>query len=373
VKKTADCWLGIFIFSAFVGLATVAWADETPSKTASKEDTLRIGVIGDTGIGERAFHAGFLAVQKALRESHPDVLLHLGDFVYQPKFQPQSCPDKYIREIRNTLVEPFPLRLFVPGDNDLPPHLRKPKASGCWSRIDPLDTPFDDADARSEELADRFEGTKTIGNTFIAILNTYPWKDPTKWLAPKIKAAKKNGLWIIVALHEPAITTAWYLDKRNTVLKQVNALQPDLVFSGNQHSYERFHQLGIPEAEKKLPVRKSASFRYRRGEGTIHIVSGGGGATFKPFADQQGIKDRTAPRDVFNALAKRALMNHYIILEISSKVLKGVTYRVCPGKDPTGKSNPRWKPHKFMWENITLECEKKPAGVAKFDRFEITR
>jgi calcineurin-like phosphoesterase family protein len=373
VKRSGDYWLGIFIFLVVAGLVNAGWAGENHSKTAPREGKLRIGVVGDTGIGERAFHMGFVAVQKALRESNPDVLLHLGDFVYQPKFQPHSCPEKYIQEIRETLVEPYPFRLFVPGDNDLPPHLRKPKASGCWSLIDPLDTPFDDINAESDEDPARFEGTKIIGNTFFAILNTYPWKDPTGWLAPQIKAARENGLWVIMALHEPAITTAWYLDKRDTVLKQVNALKPDLVFSGNQHSYERFHPLGIPEKGKSLPVKKSESSSYQRGEGTIHIVSGGGGATFKPFADQQGYKNRTAPEDVFNALAKRALMNHYIILEVSTKVLKGVTYRVCPGAGPTGKSNPRWKPDKPMWENITLECEGKPEGIAEFDQFEITR
>jgi hypothetical protein len=371
VKRTGDYWLGALIFWAIVGLATAGWAGEIPSKTAPKDDKLRVGIVGDTGIGERAFHWGFLAVQKALRESRPDVLLHLGDFVYQPKLQPQSCPEKYIREIRETLVEPYPFRLFVPGDNDLPSHLRKPKASGCWSQIDPLDTPFDEVGP--DEDPARFEGTKTIGNTFFVILNTYPWQDPTGWLAPKIEAARENGLWIILALHEPAITTAWYLDKRDTVLKQVNALKPDLVFSGNQHSYERFHPLGIPEKGESLPVKKSEASRYQRGEGTIHIISGGGGATFKPFADQEGYKDRTAPEDVFDALANRALMNHYLILEVSAKVLKGATYRVCPGTDPTGKSDPRWKPQNSMWEGITLECEGKPEGVAEFDRFAIVK
>lgn len=370
MKRTDNYWHLVFL-ALVMGLVATGSAQENHSKTATKDSKLRIGIVGDTGIGERAFHWGFLAIQKALRESYPDVLLHLGDFVYQPKFQPQSCPERYIREIRETLVEPYPFRLFVPGDNDLPPHIGKPKASGCWRQIDPLDTPFDEVDAAPN--ADRFEGTKIIGNTLFAILNTYPWKDPTGWLAPKIKAARESGLWIIVALHEPAITTAWYLDKRNTALKQVNALKPDLVFSGNQHSYERFHPLGVPEKGKSLPVKKSESSSYQRGEGTIHIVSGGGGATFKPFADQQGNKNRTAPEDVFNALAKRALMNHYIILEVSTKVLKGVTYRVCPGKGPTEKSDPRWRPNKSMWKNITLECEGKPEGVAEFDRFEITK
>ena len=218
-----------------------------------------------------------------------------------------------------------------------------------------------------------FEGTKIIGNTFFAILNTFPWKDPTDWLAPRIKEAKKKGLWIIIAMHEPPLTTAWYYDKRDTVLKQVNALQPDLVFSGHQHSYERFHPLGILQDGEKLPVHKSESSQYSRGEGAIHIISGGGGAFLRPFADQQGVKDRSAPEDVMNALAKRAVMNHYFILEIYSKVLKGTTYRVCPGTEATEKLDPRWKPNKPMWKNIILECEGKPKGVTKFDRFEIEK
>jgi hypothetical protein len=372
VKKVKICLLAILIFSGSFASEIAESQMESDANRPLKGESLRIAVVGDTGIGERAFHQGFLAVQKAIRNHEPDVLLHLGDFIYQPEFNPQFCPEKYIREIESTLVNPYPHRLFVPGDNDFPPKITKPKASGCWSRIDPLDTPFDVV-ADSGMGPAPFEGTKIIGNSFFAILNSHSWKDPTAWLGPRIKEAKSRGLWTIVALHEPAITTAWYLDKRDTVLRQVNALKPDLVFSGNQHSYERFHPLGVPEPGEKLSVRKSESSRYQRGEGTIHIVSGGGGATFKPFADQQGYKKRTAPDDVFNALAKRALMNHFVILEFSAKVLIGTTHRVCPGKAQTGKSNPRWKPHKPMWEKIQLECTGKPEGVAEFDRFEISR
>jgi hypothetical protein len=365
--------IALLVFSGVVGLAMAQ--SPKASDPLLKERDLRIAVLGDTGIGERAYHRGFVAVQEAILGHEPDVLLHLGDFIYQPKFKPEFCPDKYIREIEETLVTPYPHRLFVPGDNDLPPKITKPKASGCWSRIDPLDTSFDKVTGSGAGPAP-FEGTKIIGNSFFAVLNSYPWNDPTNWLAPRIEDAKKRGLWVIVALHAPAVTTAWYLDKRQTVLRQVNALGPDLVFSGNQHSYERFHPLGVSKPGEKLPVQKSESSKYKRGQGTIHIISGGGGAMFKPFADQQGRKDRTAPDDVFNALAKRALMNHYLIFDVSEKVLQGVTYRVCPGYDDqteTGKSNPRWKPRKSFWDDIVLECEGKPVGVSEFDRFEISR
>ena len=99
-------------------------------------EILRVGVVGDTGVGERAYHPGFIAVAKALKNKNLDLLLHLGDFVYQPEIFPQDCPERYIREIGETLADPFQFKLYVPGDNALPPNEKKPKGSGCWKEID---------------------------------------------------------------------------------------------------------------------------------------------------------------------------------------------------------------------------------------------
>ena len=94
------------------------------------ESATRIVVVGDTGTGERAYHPGFMAVQKAMRGKKADALLHLGDFVYQPGLFPTTCPDRYIKEIKETLSDPYQLKIYVAGDNDLPPKKSKPKASG---------------------------------------------------------------------------------------------------------------------------------------------------------------------------------------------------------------------------------------------------
>jgi hypothetical protein len=333
------------------------------------EGATRIVVVGDTGTGERAYHPGFMAVQKAMREKNADALLHLGDFVYQPDFFPQSCPDRYVKEIKETLSDPYPIKLFVAGDNDLPPKKWKPKASGCWDDIDPLDSGFDSQISPSSRS---MEGTRVIGNALIGVINNYPWKDPTSWLAPRIKEAREKGMWIILAVHEPAITTAWYLNKRATVLKQLNALKPDLVLAGNQHSYERFHPMG-PIEENSIKIVKSMSGKYHNSDGTIHIVSGGGGATFKPFADQQNKEKRAAPKDVFDALAKRALMNHFITLDISKEKLEGTVWRVCTPDHPDDEWNPRWKAGKNFWKFIPLECDGKPVGVSVYEIFRISR
>ena len=330
-----------------------------------KDTVTRITIVGDTGTGERAYPTGFSAVQKAMRETKPDALLHLGDFVYQPEMFPDTCPDRYIEEIKKTLVEPYPLRLFVTGDNDLPAHKFKPKASGCWDKIDPLDSGFD-----NPKTPRTFEGTRIVGNALIGVILSFPWKDPTEWLKPRIQEARENGLWVILAFHEPAITTAWYLNKRDTLLKQLNALKPDVVLAGHQHSYERFHPLSLGQ-DNAFKIAKSETGKYQSGDGTIHIVSGGGGATFKPFADMQKNEEHTAPKDVFDALAKRALMNHFITLDISRDTLKGTVWRVCGKGDPDDKSNPRWRSRKDFWKSITLECDGKPEGVAVYEEFEI--
>jgi len=366
-KKKSFAIVAVFFYIVLIFSTGQALA-ESPIK--SHNGTLHVGVVGDTGIGERAYRPGFIAVATALKKYRPDLLLHLGDFLYQPKIFPKACPEQHLPEIKKTLADPFKFKLFVPGDNDLPPNKKKPKGSGCWKKIDKMDSNFDSYPT-SMHKPRAYEGTLTIGNTLFVILNTYPWENPMAWLGPRIKKAKNQGLWTIIALHEPAITTAWYLEKRDTVLKQLTVLKPDLVFAGNQHSYERFHQIKEPKKDGSIPFVLSKSGNYLKGDGSIFVVSGGGGAYFKPFADQQGYKKRTAPKAVFDVLAKRALMNHFLILEIGQEKLKATTYRVCLEKSLKGNKDPRWKPDKPMWNSITLECEGQKPGITTFDQFQI--
>ena len=357
----------IYILITYLFLMA-GWLGLPAALSAHEAESIKVVVVGDTGIGERAFHPGFEAVQSAMRQEKADAILHLGDFVYQPKKFPKTCDPKYIDEIKETLVQPYAIRIFVAGDNDLHPKKWKPKASGCWEKIAPMATPFDS----NSNIKGVPGGVMHLGNTLFVVLNVFEWMDPTSWLKPLMRAARRKGLWVIFALHEPAVTTAWYQEKRQTILKQINALGPDLVFAGNQHSYERFYPMGIPRENGALPVVKKS--KYAQGAGTAHVVSGGGGATFKPFADQQGNSKRTAPVAVSDALAKRALMFHYLTLDISHDTLTAKTFRVCPARPAQGeKQNPRWHADDAMWNNIPLACDGKEAGVTVFDQFEITR
>jgi len=349
----------------FIFLVSILFVSAAPL-TAHEAESIKVVVVGDTGIGERGYHPGFEAVQKAMRTEKADAILHLGDFVYLnwSLLKSHSCPDQIIDTIRDTLVQPYPIRIFVAGDNDLSGE------SNCWPKIAPMATPFDN----SSNTKDAPQGVMHLGNTLFVVLNVFEWKDPTSWLRPLIQDARRTGQWVIFALHTPALTTAWYMEQRQTVLKQINALHPDLVLAGNQHSYERFHPMGLPKEDGTLPVIKQS--KYKKGTGVTHVVAGGGGATFKPFADQQGNNKHNAPKTVSDALAKRALMFHYLTLEISHDTLTAKTHRVCPPKPGTdSKLDPRWKIKEkpAIWKNVVLECDGKEAGVAVFDQIAIKR
>jgi len=338
-----------------------------PTVEAHEEESLRVAVVGDTGIGERSDRRGFKALQKSLVAQKADALLHLGDFIYQPKLFPSKCSDRHIQTIKKTLVDPHPIRIFVAGDNDLPPHKWKPKASGCWDRIAALATPFDTPSGEIP-VPKALEGTMQIGPVLFAVLNMYDWKDPTPWLEPLVRKARKQHRWVIFALHEPPITTAWYEDRRD-ILEQISRLQPDLVFSGNQHSYERFFPVRVAGPDGR--VSHTAESKYSQGTGTTFVVTGGGGAFLRPFADLQGKADRSAPPDIKNALAKRSIMLHFLTLEIDAHTIRGQTHRVCP--PPKMRANSRWRPAHPMWRNIPLECDGQPVGTKVVDRFEITQ
>ena len=103
----------------------------------------------------------------------------------------------------------------------------------------------------------------------------------------------------------------------------------------------------------------------------MHIVSGGGGAYLRPFADLQKIEKYSAPKDIFDALAKRTLMNHFITLDVSKEKLEGIVWRVCTPDDPHDKSDPRWKAHKKFWKSIPLECDDRHKGTSVYEKFEI--
>ena len=320
-------------------LLCVLLGASTSTTGAERNATLRIGVVGDTGIGPGGFAAGYEAVVEKLWDKKPHVLLHLGDYVYvsdeaetDPKNRRAAC---YVEEIQKSLFGSRHIALLTDGDNDRD---NDPK---CWSEIRGLGASLE----RKPQL-DSVGGVKVIGNTLFALIGEKD-DDPTAWLGPYIDAHRNHKEykgWVIVSVHTPPVTTAWFESSRVGFWKRLAQLKPDLVLSGHQHAYERFHALGIPKVpldpadtvvEHTTPGPEGS---YHQGGGAVHIVSGGGGAKLRPFADHQvacnsseSVKRHEANESIVGAIAKRAVMNHYLMLEVSDSEFVGTVYRVCAG------------------------------------------
>ena len=63
----------------YVAWVTVVIATALPAAAACQGTSCRILVVGDMGIGDDAFTEGFLAVQQAMVQDAPDLVLFVGD------------------------------------------------------------------------------------------------------------------------------------------------------------------------------------------------------------------------------------------------------------------------------------------------------
>lgn len=174
------------------------------------------------------------------------------------------------------------------------------------------------------------------------------------------------------------MTTAWFEKLCCATLKPLQDMGVDLVFSGHQHSFERTYQLVVPTPPNQVqPVeaKDGALYQagvYRAGAGVVYVVTGGGGAWLRPFADQQNSPPVgvVAPEYIRRAVARRASMNHYVRVDVEADRVGVTTMRVCASGET------RWKPADTnVWPGglSMLECHGKSLGVAVFDHFELRK
>ena len=96
----------------------------------------------------------------------------------------------------------------------------------------------------------------------------------------------------------------------------------------------------------------------------VAIIMDGNGR----WAQLQG-KGRVAPDHVRSTVAKRAVANHFVLLEISATAIKGTTTMLCPDPKDQYDNNYRWK----KTRKTPIECDGKEQGKYKLDEFEIVR
>ena len=265
------------------------------------------------------------------------------------------------------------------GDNDVENSYNERKgysAVGCWDYLLDLDDPFDpvpDGDPTPGAL----EGFKKIKNVFFAILDSNHWKDPGNWLVPRLLDNGHDD-WSIFVFHEPILSVAWHNPgfENSDNINFINRLKPDLVFAGHHHGYQRFLPTKLTEEDGGLDYskRKDGSANFKRGEGSIHIVTGGGGAFLRPFAEDQkgGRAKRHKPPSIFRkALAKKGVLNHFVFLEITPEKIVGKTFQVCP---KNFEEDSRWRPdNSEIWGNTKLACEGTTEEFSIFDKFKIEK
>ncbi len=364
-----------------ISVLTAAFCLTASFVYANGTGALKVAVIGDTGIGERSYNPGFKKAMAKIRELKPDVLLHAGDFIYRPKGDQKDCV-QYRQEVEAGLAKGFPHKLFAMGDNDVENSVwikkgKKNYSVGCWDYLLDLDDPFDPV-PDGEPTPGALEGFKKIDNVFFAILDSNHWKDPRNWLVPRLLENGRDD-WTIFVLHEPILSVAWYNPGFENAenITAINRLKPDLVFAGHHHAYQRFLPVRLPEEDGGLDYSKRKDddkIKFKRGEGSIHIVTGGGGAYLRPFAkDQKGKRARRhdPPETFEKAIAEKAVMNHFVFLEITPEKIIGKTYRVCPQNT---QADPRWHPDDSdVWGNTKLACEGETEEFSIFDEFEIEK
>ncbi len=130
------------------------------------------------------------------------------------------------------------------------------------------------------------------------------------WLEAELAAARGPGVdWIVVCMHQVAISSADKFNGADLGIRQewsplFDKYGVDLVVCGHEHHYERSHPLRGRQANATLtPIAAAtATDVIDTGEGTVHMVIGGGG-TSKPsnglFFDPPQCRVITAvgPRD----------------------------------------------------------------------------
>lgn len=361
----------LMLLAFLLGFSIYAAPVYPETRSTQAQESFRIVVVGDTGIGDRAFNPGFDAVQKAMKGENPHLLLHVGDYIYTNIKEKRTACQQYLKEVKDKLVVAFDSNVvFARGDND--------KDFPCWIEISNLAKPL----VKFRGALD-WEGMFENEHVLIVVLDYYALAvetvPPRDWtgLAEEVKRAKTKKKWVLVAVHIPVVTASWNeygCCKSLSPLYEYSDIGVDLVFSGHRHSFERTYQVQVSplsgQLERTEPLKEN---EYEQGLGIVYVVTGGGGAFLRAFADLQRSKEASehqARYDVQTAIASRAIMNHYVLVELTLGRAIVTTKRVCV----TGKGDPRDTGIPSMWgHGAKLECDGKPDGVSVYDRFEIVK
>jgi hypothetical protein len=253
-----------------VGDAEGGWSATHSFRTAETDPkSFVFTAFGDHGLGEQA-EASVAAI---LRE-RPVFHALLGDVSYANGNQP--IWDQYLKLIEPLASQiPFMLTLGNHENEQLEVNGER-KQIGYVSYFARFALPL------PEE-----HYTFDMGPARFVAFNSDDYANPVQldWLRDTLSAARKDRRvkWIVVFQHHPPFGSSKGRDNNlgeiKTVVPIFDKYKVDLVLSGHDHHYER----QFPLRNNRITSR--AMTNYKRGDGTLYMIQGGGGKSLYDFTE----------------------------------------------------------------------------------------
>jgi len=242
-------------------------ADFSTFPLPGSKDPFTFLLMGDTGTNS----APQLALARQVNEETAQFVVHVGDIAYPDGTDQQYTTNHF--GIFAPLLKRVPL-FPAPGDHDFrtnfgAPYIEAFDPPGGHESGSPFYYAFTYGNARfiSLDTKDDPEHTQRFGSV------GDPSSDQYQWLLQQLSAARSDpGIdWIIVYFHHAPYSASTGFGGHGSHLPTRRALSPlfdgyrvPLALSGHDHDYQR-----------SRPIRGNTI--QEDGEGTVYIVSGGGG------------------------------------------------------------------------------------------------
>ncbi len=259
-----------------------------PLAAPAEETTVTLAAIGDTGANTPFQRAVATQLIDYFHGQHPlDGVLHLGDIIYPEGDIERFGQSHYANHYQALWEEGVPFYLSL-GNHDVLRGFR-PEILAFYGMPNRYYT---------FQLANGTGTNKVTVDCFALDTNIYKDVDQIAWL--KQALASSTADWQVVYAHHPLHSSGAHgSHKKLTALyapifKQYGV---DVYMAGHEHDYERFNPI----------------------DGTLHVVSGGGGAYLRKFSSQH-------PQS-----AVRLRAHHFTVLQFGKQAARGQAI------DKTGK------------------------------------
>lgn len=260
------------------------------------EPEFRFAAFADQG--DCQSYAAACEVQQRIAADHPALVLAAGDLTYGNK-NGLAAVDRWFDDVM----------VFAASSPVMPAW-----GNHEWEEGDPIEN-YKGRFALPEAHGEDWYSFDYAGVHFVALPELYVPVDPGgafhAWLEEDLEAAAADPerRWTVVFGHRPFFSTGTRNGSSGRLLRHLVPVldrhRVDLVITGHEHNYER-----------TLPLREAAPTsndprRSAQGQGTIYVVTGGGGAE---------LYDDFGPQEPWGAV--REAVHQHLRVDVSGEALK---------------------------------------------------